>query len=95
MARITTTDYRDGDEFRRKKCAAKGTVLRHLKSFQPYAAAGGPFEDMVTGEDQWGKQFLAYSDNGWNWTSSEIYHLEKYDLELKPEFIEYVLSLQE
>ncbi len=92
MTSIVLKDYNDELSLERAVIPNKKKVLHFLKSQPPYAAAGGPFEDVVTGEYQSGKEFLAFKVADWKWTSSDIYHFEKYDLELKPEFIEYVLT---
>ena len=67
-------------------------VLSFMKSVSPgKSAAGGRFRDVVKDEIV-DVDWLSYSYGEFSWTTADIYHFEKYDLELKPEFIEYVLS---
>lgn len=35
---------------------------------------------------------FGYSSDGFFWTTDDIYHFEKYNVPLKPEFLEYVLK---
>ena len=69
----------------------KEKVLSFLKSFEPKAVAAGHFEDEITG-DVVNTDWLSYSSGSFSWTTADIYHFEKYDLELKPEFVEYALA---
>ena len=46
----------------------------------------------MTGEYAIGVTELAYEHAGWEWYQRDIYHLDKYDLELDPDFIAMALS---
>ena len=92
MKRIYTTKYFDEEELRTCECADKQRVLKFLKSLPWYCAASGYFNDVVTGELIESISLVAYKSGQWSWNSRDIYHFEKYNLELDPEFIQYVLN---
>lgn len=67
----------------------KEQILKYLKSVPWAAFTSQPVIDKITGE-----QIIdadnARSDGVWHWYESEIHYFEKYNLRLKPEFIEYI-----
>ena len=92
MRKVSTTKYYRGDELRSSKCPEKDRVLRFMRGFPIVAAAAGRFRDEITHEEVSDREWLAYDSGEWDWDTRDIYHLEKYDLELDPEFIKYALS---
>lgn len=70
----------------------KQVVLKYLRSFNNVAVAAGYPEDVVTGEIV-RIPYLAFEDDEYCWDSSDIYHLEKYDIALDPEFVDKVLAV--
>lgn len=69
----------------------KDKVLRYLKSFDPDCAAGMSLVDEVTG-DTIDLGVSGYEDGVYYWDTREIYHFDKYNLELNTDFVEYVLG---
>lgn len=69
----------------------KHKVLEYLKSFGKTAYTTSRVIDLFTGEEQ---SFIddARSDGVYMWRDSEIYHFEKYNLQLNDDFIKYVLN---
>ena len=89
---IPLHDYRGtGSKIKAERIEDKGKVLSFLKSFEPKAAAAGHFNDEVTGEAV-DVDWLSYSSGTFSWTTADIYHFEKYNLKLKPEFVEYAIA---
>lgn len=92
MREAATTRYYADQPMRTAPCADKQRVLSFMGSFDPVAAAAGYVRDEVTGEYAIGVTELVYEHGGWEWYQRDIYHLDKYDLELDPEFIAMALS---
>ena len=46
--------------------------------------------DRVTGEKVFSVCHVGYYDGEFQWTSSETYHLEQYDLKLSDDFVDHV-----
>ena len=57
-----------------------------------FGASTKRITDRVTGETVSSVCFLLFKDREYEWTSSETYHLEQYDLAISEEFIRYVLG---
>lgn len=70
----------------------KEKLLRYLKSFKPDCAAGMILKDEITGEEV-GPCVEGYEDGVYYWDTREIYHFEKYNMELKNDFVEYVMNM--
>lgn len=70
----------------------KDKILKYLKSFSPDCAAGMCLVDEITGEEV-GIGVEGYEDGVYYWDTREIYHFEKYNMELQNDFLEYVLSI--
>ena len=70
----------------------KSAVLAFMRSHKPVAVAPGFFTDAVTGETVDDRSLCAYEDGEWEWDDCDTYHVEKYDLKLKPEFVKYALT---
>ena len=90
MRSISTTKYWDGEPMRRAKNPDKETILAFLKGRPYVAVAAGRFADHLTGETV-RSDWLAYEAGEYSWDSCDIYHFERYDLELDPAFCEHVL----
>lgn len=69
----------------------KKYVLKYLKSFEPDCAAGMSLIDEITGKAV-GTGVNGYGDLEFFWDSREIYHFEKYNLELNQDFLKYILK---
>ena len=69
----------------------KAKILRYLMSFEPDCAAGMSLVDEVTGNTI-DSGVSGYEDGEYYWDTREIYHFDKYNLELNVDFIKYVLS---
>lgn len=91
MKRIYSQQYADGN----LSCSVnpdKKKLLDFMRKQDHVAVAAGYVNDVVTGENLVGKYLFAYQDGGYGWTSQDVYHFEKYDLELTPEFCAFALA---
>ena len=75
-----------------KKIPQKSQILSYLKSFEPDCAAGMLLVDEVSGKET-ALSVEGFEDGIYYWDSREIYHFEKYDMELDKDFIRHVLSV--
>ena len=91
MERIYRTEYRDG-KLTASKDPEKGAILSFFSKVEPKAVAAGYFTDAVTGKVMDGIDDLGYIEGGFSWCTEDVYHFEKYDLELSPSFREYALT---
>lgn len=69
----------------------KQHILNYLRKASKYAYTSAPVRDAFT------KTELSiindmYSDGEYYWAETEIYHFDRYNLQLNPEFIEYVIQ---
>lgn len=78
-------------DFPRRVEPEKAAILAFMKSKKPRWHTGAKVDDLVTGA-QTNIPLNATECGRWGWTSQELYHFERYDLSLKPEFVEFVLS---
>lgn len=79
--------------FQHESIEGKEKILAYLKKEKWDSGARAPmlFRDVVTGKPVPG-EFCSYSDGEFSWRTDEIYYFEKYNLKLKDEFIQHVLS---
>jgi len=66
--------------------------LQFLQAYYPNVASSGTVIDNVTGEEVIDLYDCGYYDGKYYWDETDIYHLEKYNMPINQEFIEYVLS---
>lgn len=92
MRDIATTDYAKSADFPTKALAEKDKVLAFMRKPAPFCATAGRFQDAVTGKTVYDSAWGWYRRGGWQWSDRDAYHVEKYDLELEPEFVDYALS---
>lgn len=69
----------------------KEKILAYLKRFPECAFTSAPVKDAFTGKIVYDAN-NARTDGVFQWSESEIYHFEKYNLKLNNDFIEYVLN---
>lgn len=69
----------------------KEKILAYLKRFPECAFTSAPVKDAFTGNVVYDAN-NARTDGVFQWSESEIYHFEKYNLKLNNNFIEYVLN---
>lgn len=67
----------------------KEAILDYLRRGKEVAAAPGFVRDKVT-KERTPITLFAYSDGVFEWTSSEIYHVENYNYQLPDLFLEYI-----
>lgn len=79
------------DKLSTKAIENKNEVLKYLNSFKPFCVAGMSLKDEITGETI-NLSVNGYEDGEFVWDTREIYHFEKYDLQLEEEFIQHALS---
>lgn len=88
MRKLTCiVDNEGSPEYDARKIPGKRTVLSYLRSFEAVAWSGPYVRDWRTGETVKLPEMAAYTDGRWYWDSSDIYHFEKYDVRLNPEFL--------
>ena len=69
----------------------KNQILQYLNSIPSDAVITCSCTDYVTGETQ-KESIKHYRDGAYSWTNEEVYHIEKYDLKLSDDFVDYVLN---
>lgn len=74
-----------------EELAGKKKILEYLKSFEADCAAGMSLQDEITGEYV-DSGVLGFEDGQYYWDTREIYHFEKYNMQLEDEFVKYVLN---
>lgn len=70
----------------------KEALIAYMRSFEP-CAAGPMVDDCVTGK-QTTIPNAGYEDAEYSWTTQDIYHIEKYDAAVDPDFLKHVKSIQ-
>lgn len=86
-----TGDFFDKPKY--KKIEGKEEVLEYMKSFKSSAVVAGiPLIDKIA-KEQTDVPMNTFNDGEYYWTSREIYYLDKYDLELKQEFVDKVKGI--
>lgn len=73
----------------------KSVIIEFLKSFKPIAFMSHGTTDYVKNVQDNSQSVQIFNSDDWFWTNEMIYHFEKYDLKLKDDFIQYVLSKKE
>lgn len=91
MERIYRSEYRDGNLVASRD-PEKAAILSFFSEAEPKAAAAGYFNDAVTGETMYDMEYLGYTDGDFTWSTKDVYHFERYDLELLPSFREHALA---
>ena len=69
----------------------KYKILEYLKRFEDCAFTSQPVYDIYNGE-KISDADNAKTDGVYTWYQSEIYHFEKYDLQLNDDFIRYLTN---
>lgn len=69
----------------------KEDVLYYLKSFSPSWITSAKVVDMVTNEKT-DKCDSSFFDGKYEWSETDIYHFEKYNMPLNDSFVKFVLS---
>ena len=77
------------DSIGQRELACKEKILKYLNSFEADCAAGMSLRDEITGEYV-DSGVSGYEDGQYYWDTREIYHFEKYNMELNEDFVEYV-----
>ena len=84
--------WKEESLFSGERISEKEKVCKYLKSFDPKWITTGRVEDRIKKEridicDH------SYSDGIYEWSETDIYHFEKYNMPLKDEFIKHVLAV--
>ena len=89
----TLSDYLHKIERVEYPIETKKTLVEYMKKrkFLEWASTK-KITDPITKEMVETVCFVGYSDDVYEWTSSETYLLEKYDLKISDEFINHVLA---
>ena len=69
----------------------KNRILKYLKSFEVCAYSTAYVFDVVSRNETVLDEVI-FTDGEYEWSSSWIYHFEKYNLKLNDDFIAHVLS---
>lgn len=70
----------------------KQLILDYLTAFRPNLTTTGRVFDYVKNVVVEDRIDSGYYDGKYYWDETDIYHLEKYNMPINQEFIEYVLS---
>ena len=70
----------------------KDDILVYLTSFKPMRFTSARIIDKVTGEAVMDIVNNSFSDGGYKWSDSNIYHFKKYNITLSAEFFEYFIN---
>lgn len=89
MRPIYFAEYRGEGHMFTRPDPFKAEILAYFEGIEPAAVAAGYFTDEITGEQVTDRAELGYIDGGWTWTAGDVYHFERYDLELSHEFREH------
>ena len=71
---------------------SKDIILRYLKSFIPEFATSRVVYDEILHQNIEEYYDVGYFDGVYSWDERDIYHFEKYNMQLKQSFIDYVLT---
>ena len=92
----TISDYLNGIQRSSYSAKEKAALIAYMSDRKYlFGASTKKLTDLVTGETVYSRCHHLYNDGVYEWTSSEIYHLEKYDLKLSEAFIRHVLEKSE
>ncbi len=84
------------DVYEGEKISEKGKVLEYLKKYHKFENmhlfTSSPFVDRKTKEVVKKTTDGSFTDGKYEWLESDIYHIEKYNMPLKPDFINHVLK---
>ena len=69
----------------------KQKVLEYMKNGKHFAIAAGPAKDCFTGKST-GVTEECFTDGGYCWAYSVMYHFEKYNTPITQSFIEHVAN---
>lgn len=70
----------------------KEDILKYLHQFKPILATGREVFDEVTRQKVKGFYDVGYFDGKYSWDEKDVYLFEKYNMPLKDEFIEHILT---
>ncbi len=70
----------------------KDEILKYLKNGESIAVTMNMVESLYDGDNNIIGGLTYLSDGKWIWTNYLIYYLEKFDIEITDEFVEYVLN---
>lgn len=70
-----------------KQTQKKNQILEYLKKGNEIALRCASIYDYVKNEPLIGETIKLFTDGEWYWDSAEIYHFEKYNIELNKEFL--------
>lgn len=82
----------DKSVFQGEEIKDKYLILEYMKSFELYAVSPGRIFDEIEQREVSDICYSLYTDGQYIWSTRSIYHFEKYNMPLKSEFVEYVLS---
>lgn len=84
---------KQGNNFQRKKYEyeQKEKLIIYLKTRGELCSVAGYVDDLVTGEEV-NIPNGGYRDDQYEWSTQEIYHIEKYDAAVVDEFLQYMLK---
>lgn len=77
-------------DVKKLNCEEKEKVLQYMRSVEDMAVSGLIFD--CVSKEMTNKENLGFEKDGFIWTSSDIYHFEKYDAELNDEFYKMVME---
>lgn len=91
----TISDYLQKIERVKYDPEVKNALLAYMERRQFLKwISSARIDDEITGQKNENVCRLLYDDGEYEWSSSERYHLDKYNLKLSDEFIQHVMEQQ-
>lgn len=78
--------------YRGEAIKEKEKVLKYLTLFYPNFSSSGKIYDSVINKEIEHTCNLGYFDGVYFWNDADTYYIKKYDMPLKPEFIEHAVK---
>jgi hypothetical protein len=66
-------------------------ILNYIKEHEEYSVSPHRVVDQYTGKNT-DLTSITYTDGSYWWRTEDIYHIEKYNVKLRQDFVDYVLK---
>lgn len=83
--------YQAENIYEGQEISQKEAILKYLKAFKPSWVTSISVQDMVT-KTIINKADNTFDDSVFEWSEKDIYHFEKYNMPLNPDFITHVVK---
>ncbi|WP_136467458.1 hypothetical protein [Flagellimonas onchidii] len=85
-------EVKNFEEFHYSINPYKNEILKYLKTGETIAVTMNIIKSLYNGDDNIIGGVVYFTDGNWIWTNYLIYYLEKYNIEINNEFVDYVLG---